>query len=395
MLKGLPRLSSNQKLTGKIAVGIMLLLTSALLENTTYRVILSFTLSSATIAVTYLLIRRYTSRLLAEHEDVLKQLRSEQEVSHNSFSSFLVERSRLIPVFTGQLAEVMQQTETAALDLGKSFMNIVARSQDQTKKMSQSLSAFAGNDNENSVTLLDISRKTLLEVINIIKANADREAQTLKDMEAVIVHMKNISTIVNEIESIANQTNLLALNATIEAARAGEQGRGFAVVADEVRKLSDRSNASALEIRKRIATIDNNVKEMYAEIGERISESGRKSEESEHVVVNALNKIDEANNTATKKLDELTDESEALAQDISGILVSMQFQDITRQRIEHVIESLQVLKTELAETARSISSLDREAHDRSVGSSDLSHLEKMYTMESERKVLRTTIGGSH
>jgi methyl-accepting chemotaxis protein len=384
-------MSSDWKLTGKIAVGIFTLLLPVFLESAAYRVLLACLLSSGTIAVTYLLIRRNTSRLLAEHAEALKQLHSEQDASQNSFSNFLVERSQLIPVLTGQLADVMQQTETAALELGRSFMNIVARSQDQAKKTSQSLIAYAGNGNGNSGTLLDISRKTLLEVINSMKTNADREARTLKEMETIIAHMKNISAIVNEIESIANQTNLLALNAAIEAARAGEQGRGFAVVADEVRKLSDRSNASALEIRKRIATIDTNVKEMYAETGQRVSESGRKSEESELVVVDALNKIDEANHLAAKQLDELTGESESLARDISGILMSMQFQDITRQRIEHVIEPLQSLKTELAETAQR---MGVGAVDTPAGSADLSRLEKIYTMESERQVLRESLAGA-
>ena len=388
MGKGLSRLNSDRKLAGKIAVGISLMFASTFLENASYRVLLACMLSSGTIAITYLLIRRNTSRLFAEHAESLKKHLSERDASQSSLSNFLVERSQLIPVLTGQLAEVMQQTETAALDLGKSFMNIVGRSQDQAKKTSQSLTTFAGNGSENSGTLLDISRKTLLEVIDSMKINANREAQTLKEMEAIIAHMKNISAIVNEIESIANQTNLLALNAAIEAARAGEQGRGFAVVADEVRKLSDRSNASALEIRKRIATIDNNVQEMYEEAGRRISESGRKSEESELVVVNALNKIDEANHSAKKQLDELTGESESLARDISGILMSMQFQDITRQRIEHVIEPLQALKTELTETAQR---MGVGIASKSVVSTDLSRLEKMYTMESERQVLRESL----
>lgn len=295
---------------------------------------------------------------------------------------------RIIPVLTTQLQEVTQQTEQAALDMGEKFMDIIKRARTQADNASTALTGLGVSGGDGS--LINISRKTFTEVMACLDAITGSVAEAQQAMAVVNQDTQSIKKIVAEIEYIAQQTNLLALNAAIEAARAGESGKGFSVVADEVRKLSDRSNSAAEKIKKLIDKMVTDMNSMHQRTDQTATENKAKSVKAGKAVDEALTMLDSAMTEAKGRLDGLKTDTEALARDISGIIVSMQFQDITRQRIEHVIEPLNKFKQESEAVLQRIHSMSDTIH-KQLDENAVTWLEKMYTMESERAVMKNTL----
>ncbi len=147
------------------------------------------------------------------------------------------------------------------------------------------------------------------ETVNRIKGLAEQMDTTTGTIQQLGQDSENIGTVLDVIRGIAEQTNLLALNAAIEAARAGEQGRGFAVVADEVRSLASRTQQSTQEIQEMIEHLQGGAKQAVAAMEEnRISTS--QSVEQAGKLSEFLGRIEQSVMTTNDMITQITSAAE-------------------------------------------------------------------------------------
>ncbi len=236
---------------------------------------------------------------------------------------------RVVPVWSTNMELARSQTEQAIGDLSIRFSEMLRSLVDASESLSHGASRQA----------IDVLRKAQMDLPDALSAL--QKAKGARDQFMVRIgglgsQVSELHRLADGVGKVASQTNLLALNAAIEAARSGEAGKGFSVVADEVRQLSRLSAGTGSEIRGKVDAISKSVTGTVDEVGNLSRTEEVLLANAESSMGRVLGDLEGEIRSMEERLSELQDRGNRIAEAIRNVLVDLQFQDRTGQILSQV-----------------------------------------------------------
>ncbi len=299
------------------------------------------------------------------HSEAAKAQAAVEEAEHASRRAEQA-RERILHA-AGELRQVVEAVSSASEELSTQIEQSSRGAESQSSRVNETAAAM----DEMNATVLEVARNAssaagsadqardraregasiVSRMVACVESAREKSRTVTTDMAALGQRAESIGQIMNVISDIADQTNLLALNAAIEAARAGEAGRGFAVVADEVRKLAEKTMTATKEVGEAIRGIQDGTRVNV----ENVAQTVKTIEDATTLAV-----------TSGEVLDAIVALVECASDQVGSIATSAQQQSSASEQIHRSVEEINTISSEtsqaMTQAATAVHDLARQSH---------------------------------
>jgi len=266
-------------------------------------------------------------------------------------------------VLRRDIYSVIKQTEQAANTIASSFEAVINKATIQARQAMELLEGTQGATSDGTPQSLkdfiQVSDERLNKMADEVVRVADLSVNMVRELDGVQTRTQAIDGFLLDVEKLADQTSLLALNADIEAARVGEHGRGFSVVAQEVRRLSKRSHEFSDRIRQHLKEVRSGLSRTYGNMRTLSAADMEHALTIKEDVLSLTRSLEGKNREVAETVSRINEISKEIAQDVRNVVISLQFHDITSQKLSGMLEPMDDLRRTLYHLMQETIGLDK------------------------------------
>jgi methyl-accepting chemotaxis protein len=260
----------------------------------------------------------------------------------------------LFPLLANQLIDTSHHIAGSVTGVCENFSGMVNRARESVREAGHLL---GGGDNAQDGRvdmrlLVHASRDTLHRLVKSIERSCTISTDSAQRMDSVANGMARILLVLREIDAIVLGTRVLSVNSRIEASRLGEQGRSFAVVANEISTLARRSSEISDTIRTTVEDVNTEISTTLHALQGLAAEGAKEAAEVRGEVEHTLTLLASTHEELQRALGNSAQRSESLAADITAAIIALQFQDAVAQRLDHTANTLRSMADALTPHVR-------------------------------------------